>query len=145
MQTNNLDKFDQLLDSQIDADIDALKGKIASIKTQRIFAPTMKRLRHFFPHASAWCLPGVVHFDVEITRIKDIEPALALFEEETGVTFSRTSDSASENYATREYKTECGKLVVNATIRGDSPTCRSVPDGEEVVKKYKLVCDDDIL
>ena len=143
MNTRDLNTFDKLLDDQRDANIDAIKSSIKIIEGQRKFAPVLKRIRHFYQDASVWVLGGCIHFDCDVKIMKDIEPALAFFEEELGVKFSDTRDSAGEKLATRTYTTECGTLIVNASVKGDSPTCRSVPDGEEVVKKYKLVCDDD--
>lgn len=116
--------------------------RVSALEQHKRFAPTIRRLSHFYP-CRLWAFQTSVHFDTEVDDLKAIEPALRLLEEECGVEFDGTSDSAGKEYASRAYTTKCGKIVVNASVRGEGGTCRSVLDGEELVPKYKLVCDDE--
>lgn len=115
---------------------------VISVEAHKKFAPTLRRLS-FFYDCTLYAFSGSVHFDVRVMEMKEIEPALRLFEDELAVEFDKTDDYAGEQFAQRKFTTKCGKIVVNASIHGDTPTCRSVKIGEKLVPEYKLVCDDD--
>lgn len=115
---------------------------VKHVEAHKRFAPTLRRLS-FFYDCTLYAFSGSVHFDVRVTEMKEIEPALQLIEDELGVEFDKTADYAGEQFAQRQFTTKCGKIVVNASIHGDTPTCRSVKIGEKLVPEYKLVCDDD--
>lgn len=136
--------FIALCNEKRDEGFKTLQDRLATLEVQKTYAPTMRRLSIFFPDARFYALPTQTHFDVSLKEMKAIEPALRLIEDELGVEFAESKDYAAEKYASREFRTKCGKIVVNVSIHGDQPNCRSVPDGEETmtVKKYKLVCDE---
>ena len=123
----------------------SLQTALIAAEEQKRFAPTLRRLS-FFYDCTLWAFAsGTTHFDVQVKDMKEVEPALRLMEEELGVEFAGTEDYAAAGYAQRKFTTKCGKIVINASVHGDEPTCRSVVVGEETVvqKKYKLVCDDE--
>ena len=142
MKTYEPKDFNEICEKAVKNTFTDAQARVTSLEKQRRFAPTFRRLSYFY-QCTLWALGGSAHFDVEAEEIKEIEPALRLLEEECGVEFESGGDSATANYASRAYKTKCGTLVVNVSLKTNGKGCRSVKVGEELVPKYKLVCDDD--
>lgn len=114
--------------------------RLRNMERNKEFAPTLRRLS-FFYDCMLYALGNSVHFDTQVESIKDVEPALRLIEDEAGVEFEHTTDTAFQNYASRAFTTKCGRITVNASVRGGSENCRSVLVGEKLVPEYKIVCD----
>jgi len=118
-------------------------ARLKTLNTQRRFIATLRRISFFYP-CRLYAFAHYVWVAVDgMESVKDIEPALALIEDELQVKFSKSDDFAGAFGASRTYKTECGTLQVECNIKSDAKNCHSVVVGEHLVKEYKLVCDDD--
>ena len=101
-----------------------------------------RTLSRFVKMGSVMVLSSQILLRIEVTKLSDVQPALEQIEEDLGVEFDKTQDTAE--YRWRTFESAAAPWIrVDAELTADGEECRRVVVGYDTVPRYELKCGED--
>lgn len=101
-----------------------------------------RTLSRFVKMGGVMVLSQQILLRIEVAKLSDVQPALEQIEEDLGVEFDKTQDTAE--YRWRSFESAAAPWIrVDAELTADGEECRRVVVGYDTVPRYELKCGDD--